>query len=94
MKHVLQRTAPILMKLGQNSVWCLIRSSEVSSKNPKRVHVLAAGTCFRLTGEPLVRTPYCRVSIDAWFYSFCSRTFLKPIKTEKPKKPKNPKFRI
>eukprot|EP00116_Pleurobrachia_bachei_P008289 sb/3468551/ len=31
---------------------------------------------------------------ERWFYSFCSRTFLKPIKAEKPKKPKNPKFMI
>eukprot|EP00116_Pleurobrachia_bachei_P008763 sb/3469025/ len=69
------RTAPILMKLGQNSVWCLIRRFFDFSalmgfrnvqKNPKRVHVLAAGKCFRLTGEPLVRTPCCRVSIDAY----------------------------
>eukprot|EP00116_Pleurobrachia_bachei_P017005 sb/3477267/ len=51
------------------------------------------GTCVR-GGFIKVCNHYnrCRkLRRERWFYSFCSRTFLKPIKAEKPN---NPKFRI
>eukprot|EP00116_Pleurobrachia_bachei_P019006 sb/3479268/ len=81
-----ERTAPILMKLGQNSVWCLIRSEKIFSAQILNLGFLGfLGFSAFMVVKNLSMT---------WFYSFCSRTFLKPIKAEKPKNPKNPKFRI
>eukprot|EP00116_Pleurobrachia_bachei_P009364 sb/3469626/ len=69
--HALRTTrrAPISMKLGQNSVWCLIRSSPVSLKQ-----VPAPNTCtrfgfFELTSEPYVIERFVTTIIDAEFYA-------------------------